>query len=111
MAICGATSAYGSQGLRKTARLMGASRRLPVERGELLQDVVALPYRVVEALLRPLAPAEDALHLLLDGVADGVEIPQPDALAVGRRLPGVHLDDGSLLVAVLHLVGAAFSLL
>src|SRR5262245_43384263 len=108
MASCGATSAYGSQGLRKTARLMGASRRLPVERGELLQDVVAPRHRVVEALLRRPAPAEDVLYLLFDGIADGVEVPEANALAVGRRLPGVHLDDRGLLVRVLHVVARGF---
>src|SRR3989442_1130081 len=83
---------------------MGEGRRLLVERRELLQDLVPLHHGVVEALLGRFVAAEDVLHLLLDGVADGIEVPEPDPLAVGRRLAAVHLADGRLLVRVLRVV-------
>src|SRR5437879_10904979 len=101
-ASCGAMSAYGSQRLRKTVRFIRASRRLLVERGELLQDLAGLRHRVVEALLGRLGAAEDVLHLLLDCVADGGEVPEPDPLAVRRGLAGVHLAHRGLLRSEEH---------
>src|SRR3989442_1958295 len=103
-ASCGAMSAYGSQRLRKTVRFIRASRRLLVERGELLQDLAGLRHRLVEALLGRLGAAEDVLHLLLDRVADGGEVPEPDPLAVRRGLAAAHLAHGGLLVRVLRQV-------
>src|SRR5215470_7956605 len=73
-------------------------------RRELLQDLVSLRHRIVEALLGRLFTAEDVLHLLLDDVADGDGVPEPVPLAVGRRLAGVHLVDGGLLIWVLRVV-------
>src|SRR5262245_55331884 len=99
MTNCGVSSAYGSHRFRKTARFIGrwgASPRaphaprtsrpgfpgalrefrcpapacLPVQGGELLEDVLGLGHGIVETLLRGLLAGEDHLHLLLDRVAD-----------------------------------------
>src|SRR5262249_16107813 len=103
-ASCGATSAYGSQRLGKTVRFIRRRCSPFVERGELLQDLAALRPRVAEPLLGRLVAAEDQLHLLLDRVADRGEVAEPDPLAVGRGLAGVHLVHGRLLIGILPVV-------
>src|SRR5438067_1105231 len=67
------------------------SRPSLVERGELLKDLARLRDRVVQPLLRRLLAAEDVLHLLLDGVADGGEVAKANALTVRRGLAAEHL--------------------
>src|SRR2546427_3686567 len=66
------------------------SRPSLVERGELLKDLARLRDRVVQPLLRRLLAAEDVLHLLLDGVADGGEVAKANALTVRRGLAAEH---------------------
>src|SRR5688572_19469209 len=104
MAICGATSAYGSHADRKTTffSMLGKERgplgapstALGAVRGfELAQDLVAALLRVVERLLRLLLSGEDRFQLLLDRLAPLHEVAEAKSLGIrGRRLVREHLD-------------------
>src|SRR6185436_429562 len=91
IAICGASSAYGSQAERKTTRFSTGS--VPCRGLELPQDVVAALHRIVERGFGFLAAGEHRLHLLLDHLAALHEVAEAQALGVlGRRLVGELLD-------------------
>src|SRR5678816_1084951 len=91
IAICGASSAYGSQAERKTTRFSTGS--VPGRGLELPQDFVAALHRIVERGLRVLAAGEHRLHLLLDHLAALHEVAEAQALGVlGGRLVGELLD-------------------
>src|SRR5690242_7722737 len=104
MTSCGATSAYGSHGDRKTTRFSmpprqrrpAASRRgvigektmcsrLLVRLLEALDLLVAALHAIVERLLRGLLPAPHRLELLVDDVANLHEVAEAQPLRVGRR--------------------------
>src|SRR4051812_29557621 len=67
-AICGASSAYGSQVERKTTRFSTQFLAF-VGCFELPQDFVAPFHRVVQGCLRVLLAGEDRFQLLLDDLA------------------------------------------
>src|SRR5690606_22602727 len=114
-AICGARSAYGSQAERNQTRSRSEAPPPGPFTGalaggllETAQQVVASPHRGVEGFLRRLVAGPDRLELLVDDGADLHEVPQPNALRVGRRLAAGHLlhrgiGPGVLLVEALLL--------
>src|ERR1700680_1857438 len=125
--ICGATSAYGIQRERKTARSSMVptviswprfhrirSRRkcslqlLFVGFLELLDLLVAAFHGVIECLLRCLLAAPDSLELLIDDIANLHEIAKAHAFGIGgRRFIGQFLDGdigaGVLFIEALRL--------
>src|SRR5258706_8854120 len=115
IAICGATSTYGSHADRKTTlfSMKAGAATLSVRGFELPQDLVAAPDRFIERLLRGLLARENGLHFLLDHLAPLHEVAEAQALRVGgRRLLREHLDrdfgPGVLVVEaglLRHLVG------
>src|SRR6185436_5969086 len=99
IAICGASSAYGSQAERKTTRFSTGS--VPCRGLEFRQDLVAPLHRVVQGGRGFLAAGKHRFHLLLDHFAALHEVAEAQALgARGRRLVG-QLADGDLGARVL----------
>src|SRR5687768_5013999 len=100
IAICGATSAYGSQADRKTTRF-STDFALFVRRLEFTQDVVATARGVVHCRLRVFLPGEHRLHLLLDDLAPLDVVAEAQALGVLRRRLVCELLHGELVAGVL----------
>src|ERR1041385_5640885 len=83
-AICGATSAYGSQVERKTTRF-STWEVLLVGRFEPAENLVPPAHRVVHRRLRVLASREHGFHLLLDHFAALDVVAKAKAPGVFRR--------------------------
>src|SRR5678815_1889222 len=101
IAICGASSAYGSQAERKTTRFSTGS--VPCRGLELPQDVVAAFHRIVERGFRFLATGEHRLHLLFDHLAALHEVAEAQALGVlgrGLEVELPHRDIGARVLFV-----------